>query len=99
MDQPNQMPINFEPFITALTGANILFDEEQFVFVLQSGNFMRRYGLSPKHAKRFMLLLEKQVAEYEKTNGKLNTALPQPGAGADAKSSTGEDSFGFAKGK
>ena len=36
MDQPNQpnpnqMPINFEPFITALTGANILFDEEQFI--------------------------------------------------------------------
>jgi hypothetical protein len=99
MDQPNQMPINFEPFITALTGANILFDEEQFIFVLQSGNFMRRYALHPKHAKRFMLLLEKQVAEYEKANGKLNTALPQPGAGADVKSATGEDSFGFAKGK
>src|SRR6185369_15200137 len=98
MDQPKEIPVNFEPFITALTGANILFDEEQFIFVLQSGNFMRRYSLNPKHAKRFMLLLEKQIGEYEKANGKLNTALPQ--AGANDKSSTvGEDSFGFSKGK
>jgi hypothetical protein len=99
MDQPNQnqnqMPINFEPFITALTGANILFDEEQFIFMLQSGNFMRRYALSPKHAKRFMLLLGKQIAEYEKANGALKTDLPPAGG----KASTGEDSFGFAQGK
>ncbi len=95
MDQPKEIPLNFEPFITALTGANILFDDEQFIFILQSGNFMRRYALSPKHAKRFMLLLENRIGEYEKANGKLNTELPQAGA----KSSTGEDSFGFAQGK
>jgi hypothetical protein len=95
MDQSKEIPLNFEPFITALTGANILFDEEQFIFIMQSGNFMRRYALTPKHAKRFTLLLEKQVADYEKANGKLDTELPQIGA----KLSTGEDSFGFAKGK
>lgn len=66
-----------DPTVAYLTGANISADEEQFVLGLNSGNQVRRYAVSPKHAKRIMLLFQKFVGEYEKKFGELNTKLPE----------------------
>ncbi|MBT7755326.1 MAG: DUF3467 domain-containing protein [Candidatus Magasanikbacteria bacterium] len=60
-----------------LTGANVEFDEEQFVFNTMSNTIARRYVLSPKHAKRFFLLLQKKIEDYEKIHGELKTSLPE----------------------
>lgn len=76
-NQEQQIQIALDQQIFALTNANYIFDEEQIVLFLHSGNSARRYMLTPKHAKRFSLLLDKCIAEYEKKFGVLKTDLPQ----------------------
>lgn len=76
-EEKPQDQVQVETLIYALTGLNILFDEEEFVFIMRTGNQMRRYLATPKHAKRILLLLQKQIADYESKFGKLQTELPQ----------------------
>ena len=71
-----QVQIQVDPNMYFLTMANIMADEEQFTFMMSYGNQARRYVLSPKHAKRFMLLLDKQMAEYEAKFGEIKAELP-----------------------
>ncbi len=52
---------------------------EEFYFVLRSGDHIAPYILSPKHAKRFLLLLQKNMKEYEDVHGILETELPSTG--------------------
>ncbi len=73
--QPVQL--NLDANMYAMTGVNIVFDEEHFVFGITSGNQIRQFLSSPKHAKRILLLLQKQIDAYESTHGKLETQLPE----------------------
>jgi len=68
--------VNLDPILYAVNNVNIAFNEEEFIFTVFSGNQARRFVVSPKHAKRILLLLEKQIGEYEKQFGKLETKLP-----------------------
>jgi hypothetical protein len=82
--------INLDPVLYAVSNVNIVFTEEEFVFNVFSGNQVRRFVFSPKHAKRLLLLLEKQIGEYEKQFGKLETTLPEkPGTGKEKEKPLG----------
>ena len=69
--------VNLDPVLYAANNVNIAFSEEEFVFTIFSGNQARRFIVSPKHAKRILLLLEKQIGEYEQRFGKLEAKLPE----------------------
>ena len=86
---PQQQQIQLEAPAHSLQNALIDFDEEQFRFIMMSGGPARMYVVSPKHAKRLMLLLEKQVGEYEKKFAKLDTALPETRPGTNEPESVG----------
>lgn len=77
MAEPAPIPVSFDPIAFALTNVSVDFDEEQFVLRLTSGNHARGYVATPKHAKRIMMLLSKQVSEYEKKHGEIATILPK----------------------
>lgn len=72
-----QIPINIDPNIYAITNVNISPSEEQFVFAIFSGNQVRQFLATPAHTKRIMLLLKQQVENYEKQFGELKTQLPK----------------------
>jgi len=59
-----------------LTGATIALSEEDIRFLLSSHNTSQYYALSPKHAKRFLLLLKSKIDEYEKKYGELKVKHP-----------------------
>ena len=69
--------VNLDPVLYSVNNVMIAFSEEEFVFNIFSGNQARRFVASPKHAKRIFLLLEKQIGDYEKKFGKLETKLPE----------------------
>ena len=77
-----QQQIAVDGHAHALANVLVNFDEEQFQFLMMSGGPARLYIASPKHAKRLMLLLKKQIEEYEKKFGELQTALSAPGKGS-----------------
>lgn len=77
MKEKKQISINLEPNIYTLTLASVNNREEFFEMLLISGKHGRSYSLTPKHAKRLSLLLNKQIEEYEKANGKIETKLPK----------------------
>jgi len=90
-EEQKVIKVNLDPILYAVNNVNISFSEEEFVFIIFSGNQARQFLFSPKHAKRFFLLLEKQLAEYEKRFSKLETKLPD-------KMETGkEEPMGFKK--
>lgn len=90
-EEQKEIKINLDPNLYAVVNVNIAFDEEQFVFTIFSGNQARQFSVSPKHAKRLFLLLEKQINEYEKKFGILETKLPE-------KTETGKEKpIGFKK--
>ncbi len=89
MPEPQQQQIPIDGHAHALVSALINFDEEQFQLLMLSGGPARLYVLSPKHAKRLMILLQNHVATYEKQFGELKTGLAQ------ATKSTQEDEVGF----
>ena len=66
-EEQKEIKINLDPNLYAVVNVSIAFDEEQFVFTIFSGNQARRFSVSPKHAKRILLLLEKQISEYKKS--------------------------------
>jgi len=81
--------INLDPSIYAVTNINIAFNEESFMFLINSGNQARRFFVSPKHAKRIYMLLKKQIKQYENKFGKLQTKLPEK------KGETSKKQIGF----
>jgi hypothetical protein len=77
MAEPTQIPINLDPHAYAVTNLSVTATEEEVAFQLSTGSHMKLYMLTPKHAKRVMLLLEKVMGEYEGKYGKLDTSLPK----------------------
>jgi len=75
--EPQQIQINVDAVLYAISNMSIAFDEENFHFFITSGNQGRRFVASPKHAKRICLLLKQQLDKYEEKFGELKTALPQ----------------------
>ncbi len=90
MTEPHPIPMNIEAHINTLTNANIQYSEEDFLFQFDSGNQVRRFMASPKHAKRILLLLQARIGEYEKQFGDIKTELI-----AKQQQSTEEKKFGF----
>ena len=76
MSEPQQIQISLEPNIFTISNINLNATEEEFTLLLMSGSNARQYSLSPKHAKRFSMLLQKSIADYEKQHGELKTELP-----------------------
>lgn len=75
--QSQQIQIGVDPNAYAITNVNLAFDEELFHFLLTTGNQGRQFAVTPKHAKRILLLLKKQVEEYENKFGEIKTKLPE----------------------
>lgn len=90
-EEEKQTKVNLDPFLYALSNINIGFNEEVFDFLLISGNQARQFRASPKHAKRFYLLLGKYLDEYEKKFGPLETQL------FERKGTESEEKIGFEK--
>lgn len=66
------------------------FDKENFQMLMMSGGPARLYVVSPEHAKRIKLLLERQLEAYEKKfNRKIDTSLPT------AAPATADEEVGF----
>jgi len=76
--EPQQIQISLDPNSYAITNVSIASDEEMFYFSLASGNQMRQFAASPKHAKRIFLLLKQQIENHEKQFGEIKTQLPKP---------------------
>ncbi len=84
-----QQQIAVENPIHALLNVMMDFDEESFRLLMMSGGPARMYALSPKHAKRILLLLGRQIEQYEKKFGKIEAELPK------ANKTTSEEEVGF----
>ncbi len=76
MSEEQTIQINVEPNLIAISGVRVLPTEEEFNLQILSGNMMRQYSMSPKHAKRLSMLLNNSIAEYESKFGELKTELP-----------------------
>lgn len=75
-EQTQQIPVNLDPNVYALSGVRIIPSEEEFIVQTMTGSQMRQYSMTPKHAKRLLLLLTNTISEYEKQFGELKTELP-----------------------
>jgi len=75
-EQSQQIQISLDPNVYGISNTSIIFNEEDFHFVITSGNQARQFIASPKHAKRIYLLLKQQIENYEKQFGQLKTELP-----------------------
>ena len=76
MPEQQQIQINLEPNVHTITNINLNPGEEEFILLIMSGNNARQYSMNPKHAKRFSMLLQNAINEYEKKFGELKTELP-----------------------
>ncbi len=76
-NEQQQIQINLDPNSYLITMVNMNFNEENFNFLITSGNQGRQFTATPKHAKRIYLLLKQQVENYEKKFGEIKTSLPQ----------------------
>jgi len=88
--EPQQIQLNLDPNSYLISMVNMGFDEENFHFLIASGNQGRQFVATPKHAKRIYLLLKQQVEAYEKKFGEIKTQLPQ-----SPKTTQGEHRVGF----
>ncbi len=88
-EEEKKIKVNLDPVLYALSNVNIGFNQEIFDFVMISGNQARQFRSSPKHAKRILLLLEKQIDQYEKKFGLIEAELPQE------KEATHDERLGF----
>lgn len=86
--EPQQIQVNVDATLYAMSNMSIISDEENFYFFITSGNQGRRFAASPKHAKRIYLLLQQQLEAYEKKFGELKTALPQVQKNTQAQEGT-----------
>ena len=82
--------MNISPILNYANGVQVVFSEEEFVLVINSGNQINRYAFSPKHTKRLLMVLEKQIKEYESKFSKIETKLPE-----SKKGTTQEEKIGF----
>jgi hypothetical protein len=76
MANPQQIRVNLDPNQYAITNMGVMSSEEEFGFQITSGNQVRLYSLTPKHAKRVLMLLQQHIEQYEKKFGELKTQLP-----------------------
>lgn len=76
-EEDKSIAVNMDANLYAITNINIGIQEENFIFIVFSGNQARQFFLTPKHAKRINLLLTQQIKEYEKQFGELETELPK----------------------
>jgi hypothetical protein len=74
-NEEKQIKVNLDPVLYAVSNVNIGFNEEVFDLLITSGNQGRQFRVSPKHAKRISMLLERSLDEYEKKFGQLKTQL------------------------
>lgn len=81
-----------EPVLFALNSVSVNYDQESFLLTMISGSQARNYSLSPLHAKRLSLLMQKQISEYESKFEELKTELPK-----NIPEQTSESKIGFAK--
>ena len=88
--EPQQIQVNLDPNSYLISMMNMGFDEENFHFLVTSGNQGRQFVATPRHAKRIYLLLKQQIEAYEKQFGELKTQLPEM-----PKASQGESKLGF----
>jgi len=77
-EETQTITVNVDPNIYAITNVSISSNEEQFIIAIFSGNQVRQFLATPKHAKRIHLLLKQQIEEYEKNFGEIITNLPSP---------------------
>lgn len=89
MPEPTPIPMNLDPNAYTITNIAISSNEEEIGLQITSGNQLRLYTLSPKHAKRVLLLLQNNLAEYEKKFGELKTELPTINQGQTKKKKFG----------
>lgn len=83
-------PIDIDPFYYSAQICDITFNEEGFFVSILSGRRGRTYVLAPKHAKRLLMLLERELKAYEGKYGPLKTALPKkPTLTAEEKAALG----------
>ena len=88
--EPQQIQLNLDTNSYLISFMNMGFDEENFHFMIASGNQGRQFVANPKHAKRIYLLLKQQIEAYEKKFGELKTNLPQA-----PKNTKEENKLGF----
>lgn len=72
-----KVPVQIESHAFSLTNVQISATEELFSLLLSSSGLVRQYHISPKQAKRILLLLSKWVEIYEAQFGVLQTSLPE----------------------
>ena len=85
MAEEQQIPIQVNTTVLALTNLGLVFDEEHFVLQLTSGNQMTRYLVTPKHAKRILMLLQRELEKHEDKFGKLDAKLPEKGSAPEKR--------------
>lgn len=93
-----QKQIQLEPNAHFVSGITIASTEEEFILHIISGHTARNYTLTPKHAKRVLMLLQKTVSDYESKFGELTTKLPEAPNQTQSKKigfSTEEDKKGI----
>ncbi len=93
LEQKQQIAVNIDPNLYAITNVNVVQREEDFIFTIFSGAQARQFLATPKHAKRIYLVLKQQIENYEKTFGELKTELPP----ANPHTTQKEKDLGFAK--
>lgn len=71
-----KISVALEPISFFLDDVRIGVNKEDFRLLMRSGNQARTYVASPMHAKRLMLLLEREIGKYEEKFGELKTTLP-----------------------
>jgi len=89
MEEQRQIPVSMNPIFHYVSNVQIGAGEEEFVLALTSGNQVFQFVMSPKHMKRVKLLLDKNIDEYEKNFGKLETKLPEVKKGTMEKNKMG----------
>ena len=87
--EPQQIQVNLDPNSYLITFMNMGFDEENFHFMIATGNQGRQFVATPKHAKRIYLLLKQQIDAYEKQFGELKTKLPEALKGTQEENKVG----------
>ncbi len=68
---------DIDPVDYAAEDFEISFNDESFFINLTSGRSRRVYVLTPKHAKRLLILLKKDIEKFEKKYGDLKTTVPK----------------------
>ena len=60
----------------ALASCTISYNDENFFLTMHSGRSSKVYVLTPKHAKRILMLMQRDMDEFEEKYGQLETELP-----------------------